>query len=249
MTPLSSADLFVPLFAAVTMTGLAAGAVSHLVTAIVSVLATRWLMPGPPAPNPADGINLAIPAKSASLDSLVSFFRAIESANGPKILDEARFLSQFIAQEGGFAAMLDEAFDQILEARLANPATKAPLLSQIAAAHGVTARQLLDALEGKQPAASAPATSSAPSSSAALIGLLVCLAGSSCFAGDHYSQSWGADVKAPQNFYGHDNSPRIDEPLMRDGRGQLRKFEIVALDGRVVRAPFRFLGRLSGRCR
>ncbi len=140
-----------PLFAVSLSLGTGLGlALSHALAGIVSGLVVKLVSPGTPAPaTPA--IDLAVPAHLAGLEKLVPFLRALEAANGPLILKEAGFVSSLVKQYGGFAVVLNDAFDQILETRLA--AGDAKLLMQVAQASGVDPRVLLDALEGKTAAA------------------------------------------------------------------------------------------------
>jgi uncharacterized protein YkwD len=188
-----------PLFAVTSGSVVAALAATHVLTGFVAWLATRLTSKSAAAANPAAGINLTAPAHSASLNALMPLFQAIEKFNGPMILQEAQALYSLVQHYGGFAPLLDSAFNAWLEDRLKND--KAAILSQIATASGVTPRQLADALEGKT-----STTAIVP-----IIALALCLfAGSSAVAA--YPSHVNADVIAPQRFYGanQDALPRIE---------------------------------------
>jgi hypothetical protein len=259
----------IPLFAAATSISLLGTvAITHVLVAVGSYLLARFTGKSLPA-NPAAGVNLAAPAHIAGLDALLPLLRAIEAANGPLILHEAQWLTNLVNQHGGVGPLLENAFTQVLEARLADPNTRAPLLSQIATASGVTPRQLLNALEGKP--TDAPGGAASPAVTVGLIGIAIVLAlcGSTQAAGPGPAH-WHADMKAPQQFYPAEIS-LCDSPLMRNAAGQLVKYECPCLQQtqtasqalapaavyyvpqasaprkRAVFAPFRFVGRLFGR--
>jgi hypothetical protein len=189
-----------------TISSLAAAALASLATWIVHLI---WPRTAPaPVASPvgtvnATNLNIAAKAESAGLGWLVPLLKALETANGPLIQVEARFLHRLVEQQGGFAKLLEEAADQILEARLASG--RATYLVRFATDAGITPRELLDELEGKPQAPTSPV--SLPAAATVALLLCLCLTGSATAAyplGPNFAAGpghWNADVHAPQAFY------------------------------------------------
>jgi len=150
-----------------TATHLLAAGSGGTVGMALAALATYLLMRkgGPTLPSGQSTID-----HTSGAGVFTGMLKALEAANGQAILSEATIVSGLIRAQGGVAPLLDDLFNKLLEARLADPATKAPLLTKIATDHGVAPRALLDALEGKP-----PSTAPVAAAVASLVGLALIL--------------------------------------------------------------------------
>lgn len=219
-----------------------------------------------PATNPPPTSLFHVPVDLGIFNGV---FAAIGANDKARMIRELEYLGRRAGESGGIEALMESMLYGLLERKLANPATRTPMLTAIAKGLGVSERQLLDALEGK---ASPPATASSPviPVAAPLVALALLLGLAGTATAQHGPSHWHADVPAPQRFYGHDNLPLIDPPLMHDARGQLvayQKSEVGSRTSahprfppgtycgqrshysggpvrRAARAPVRFVGRL-----
>jgi hypothetical protein len=105
--------------------------------------------------------------------------QAVQSNDKGKVLAEIGYLSKRAGEAGGVEGLLEEFLYSQLEARLSDPSKRTPLLTEMAKMSGVSARQLLDVMEGKDtgqaaaPAATQPAVASAVKAGLLLLSALV----------------------------------------------------------------------------
>jgi hypothetical protein len=138
--------------------------------------------------------------------------QAVQSNDKGKVLAEIGYLSKRAGEAGGVEGLLEEFLYSQLEVRLSDPSKRTPLLTEMAKMAGVSARQLLDVMEGKAnvPATAAPAAAVAVPT-AVKAGLLVLCA--TLFGASEASAV--PPLRSPERFEAAEVSLVIDPPVYR----------------------------------
>ncbi len=192
---------------------------------------------------------VTIPGLKTQVD-LGIFTGLIEAAQAhdqAKMMKEIEMLAFRAGEVGGIEALLENFVYTQLERKLATPGKRTLALSATAKALGVSERELLNLLEGKNAVTNTPAPTS--SSVIPIAAPLMALAFFLFAAGD--SQAAGP-LKNPQRFYPTEVEPVIDPPTFRtpvkhDLAGPQRGQQLTAPQGTQYYQPINYGGYSSGR--